>query len=474
MANRINTFLEFLKAKYYNTFYNSSRVFLLSHKKLIIDKHFCDANYITEIEIDELDFKNVWIEDKPNDVIEFDVAIEVEFSCTIYNGRYHDYETLGTSMWIMISCKGNLSSELKDLKVIGVDEFVKGGSRKPLSGDLVPIIRREEYDKYAEEILLKYYPEALETNNPIDVKELAKRMGLRLINTRITKDKSIFGQLFFKKTNVTLYSPKEKIWREFNIPANTIIVDASANFLYSFGSINMTIAHECVHYALHKKAFLFSQLIYKDLQLLQCEVKGGIRGISTDSKSIWMEIQANGIAPYLLLPTKTFKSKVIDVLNYYEIKNDLDLLSNIESVIKELASYYKVTTDAIRRRMIDIGYEEAAGSFNYVDGSYVKPYRYPKHALLEQKVYSIQASELKFILTSNRELDRLVKDGHYLYVDSHLVANFPKYLVKNENGLITLSDYARENIDECCVSFKVEYENRETVLKDFYSICYLK
>ena len=49
----------------------------------------------------------------------------------------------------------------------------------------------------------------------------------------------------------------------------------------------------------------------------------------------------------------------------------------------------------------DIGYEEASGAFNFVDGQYSRPYRYPKQALKDLKVYSIPAEELRFLMMSS-------------------------------------------------------------------------
>ena len=111
---------------------------------------------------------------------------------------------------------------------------------------------------------------------------------------------------------------------------------------------------------------------------------------------MWMEVQANGIAPYLLIPTESFTQKVKELTDKYQCQNNTDLLNKITFIIDELAEHYGVTRDAIRKRLTDIGYEEASGAFNFVDGQYIRPYRYPKQALKDLKVYSIPAEELKF------------------------------------------------------------------------------
>lgn len=61
---------------------------------------------------------------------------------------------------------------------------------------MVPIIKKEDYDTYATEILEKYYPEALNSAIRVDAEALAKRMKLTIVEANITNDRSVFGQCF--------------------------------------------------------------------------------------------------------------------------------------------------------------------------------------------------------------------------------------------------------------------------------------
>src|SRR5690606_25826283 len=114
---------------------------------------------------------------------------------------HRDRESYSSRFWVMVSCKGSLDKKLSDFQIIGVDEFNKSSPKKPLTGDLVPYITKQEYEHYANEILEKYYypyyPEAKHSPEKINTDELANRMGLTVINTSISKNKSIFGQIFF-------------------------------------------------------------------------------------------------------------------------------------------------------------------------------------------------------------------------------------------------------------------------------------
>lgn len=209
------------------------------------------------------------------------------------------------------------------------------------------------------------------------------------------------------------------------------------------------------------------------MHILECENTGKIRGIDNNDKIMWMEVQANGLVPYVLLPTIPFKTQVKKFFEKYQITDTLSLLDNIEKVIEELSIYYHVTTETIKTRMIDIGYPEAASAFNYIDGVHIKPFTYTKRAIDENKVYSIEAHEIKYIMVENKKLMERIKKGYYLYIDSHLVFNHPKYITKLDNGYLTLSDYAKENMDECCVSFEIKYENKKLYYQEHYLIYYL-
>lgn len=65
----------------------------------------------------------------------------------------------------------------------------------PLSDSLVPTIHKEQSEAVANDFLRRYYPKALKT--PMVLKKLAKKMGLSMDVRNITRDLSIFGQVYF-------------------------------------------------------------------------------------------------------------------------------------------------------------------------------------------------------------------------------------------------------------------------------------
>lgn len=195
MVKKTNPFLEFLQQdRFYNIIYKRIFGFFKGNKELIQARLNDSINYITEIQDIDLDFINVWIDNKDGSRIDFDIAISVDLSVTARYGKYRDIdEFYANNIWITIYCTGDIEKKLSDLKIIGIEEFNKSKPKKPLSGHMVPIISSNEYNKYANDILEKYYPDVLKSPMNVDVDELAKRMGLKVINHSITEDGSLFG-----------------------------------------------------------------------------------------------------------------------------------------------------------------------------------------------------------------------------------------------------------------------------------------
>lgn len=474
MAKQTNHFLIYLQQdRFYHKIYDEVYGFFKNNKELILSRLHDQVNRIYEIQECELDFKNVWIDSKSDSRIEFDITIAVDLSVIASYGKNHDRDNYTVNyIWVNVNCSGDISEKLKDFQILGVEEYNKSKPKKPLSGDLVPIISREEYSKYANEILEKYYPEALKNPMNIDVDELAKRMGLKIYDKKITIDGSIFGQIFFKESIVELYSKKKETMKKYKVPADTIIVDTEVSYLYSFGSRSMTIAHECIHYALHKKAFEFAQMMDKDLKFIQCEVNGGLKGGDSESSTYWMELQANAIAPHILMPYKTFKAKIEELYKGYKHFVDFDILTYIEGIIKELAEYFGVTIYAARKRMIDVGYDVAAGALNWIDGHYVRPYSFKSSSLSADETYTVSYKDVINSLFSNPETAIGLIYNNYVFVENHVCIDDPKYIKKDMFGNLVLTEYARWHIDECCLKFSCKTSGM-TNKYGLVTFCYL-
>jgi len=435
-----------------------------------LDLQLYKVRSIGGIELSDIEIKFVSVNDLPGMKIEFDVVVEADL--VVRESDYHYDESEYCSQWFMLKCLGDLDSNLDDFTISSVTEYIgKNKQPKPMSDSLVPIIYREQLESVATDFIRRYYPEALKTPMAIEPQVLAEKMGLRVEMREITKDLCVFGKIFFQDCEAEFYDKDIDEMVKTHVDAKTIFVDPKAYFLYNLGSVNNTIVHECVHWDLHRKAFELERLYNSSATRIKCQVIGGIKDNNKDATD-WMEWQANALAPRIQMPISTFKKKAFEYIKQYKKEIDTDeLIDVMEPVIDSLATFFGVSRLAAKIRMIDVGYEEAIGTFTYIDGRYVKPHRFKKGILQRNQTFSIGAEDAAIQSLTNPEMSALVRDGSYLYVDSHFVLNHPKYLTQDIFGNTILTDYARTHMEECCLIFELSVKSgcRER----YYSECFL-
>ena len=442
------------------------------HRNVVLE-HVGDYgfSYINEVNDIYPIFKTVWTSEKGETSIDFDVVIEVDMDCTGVCGKRHDHEDCSANMWFLVSCSGDLKKKLKDFKIKSIEEYNdRTNFDNPLSGDFLPPMKKENYDDYARIILEKFYPEALERPMEIDADLLAQKMGLKLMRTNITNDHSVFGQIFFEDSDIEVFDAANNPVKT-HVEAKTILIDDDANFLYSYGSRNMTVVHECVHNYYHYRAFLFAQLLDDHLSTIQCKSAGGIVGSRTPTV-VRIETQANALTPYILMPKEPFKKLAYELIEDYGRLYGGDRLDHLPFIIQELAERFNVTKYAARKRLIEIGIHDAIGALNWVDGNYIRPYSFKKDTLKSNETFTVGIDDLSSELLINTNTLAIINSVGFEFVENHLVINDEKYIKKDSKGIPLLTEYARYHLDECAVKFRVSYKN-EYLNYGFGMVCYL-
>ena len=429
---------------------------------------------IEEVYLEDIEIKHVNVEDKEGMRVDFFPIVNATVA---FSGRgKYDVEEDSKDIYFRLHCTGDLSKHMEDFTIRSIEEF---NSRRQmshaLSDGLVPYIKTERLEEYAERILEKYYPEALKGTNPVDANRLAHNMGLEVHRATLTEDGSIFGQIYFSRSKAEIIDSKTGIKKKGWVNPNTVIIDTNALYMRSIRGENITLSHECVHFALHRKAFLLEQLLDDKLTKIQCQVTGDMVGVPRDSETSWMEWQANAIAPLLIMPKKAFKKKAEEIIAELRAENDgAEIIDIIEEVIDRLASHFDVTRAAAKARLVDVGIDEARGAYIYIDGRYVKPHRTSERGLiLKDKAFSVPSDYAGIAIMTDKRLNAAVLEGRYQYVDSHFVLNTPKYLQYDRNGHIELTRYARNHIEECCLVFDVDFEKTGSIWHEYRSFCVL-
>src|SRR5690625_979554 len=470
-----HSFINYVEMKFYNELFDALQDFISNYSdKLDIRLNLVEE--IDEIELSDIVIKNVYVEDLPGSFIAFDVLIEAYIEVSDTNKRVVDEREIG-EQWFILECLTNMESNFQKFKIKQIEVYNQKKNRSKVNNKLseyfVPIIKKEEFEKVAEIFLKEYYPESLITPTPIDPILLATKMNLKVLNRTITKDGSVFGQIYFKDTKTSFYDESTKSYVQEYIESGGGGVDSECYFLQNLGSYNNTIVHECVHWHLHKKAFILKSLFAEEITKFNCKVLGGGQGNEKEYID-WMEWQANSLAPKILMPLNMFKQEAHSIIRELmeEYKTD-DLLVIIEETIDKLAGFFGVSRLAAKIRMIDAGYEQAMGAFNFIDGRYIPTHSF-KHGTLERnQTFSIGAVDAGILSLIDTNFAKITSGGRYVYIDSHFVLNTPKYIEKDLFGNLTLTNYARHNMDECCLVFTITVRSGERIGTIYHSECVL-
>lgn len=469
------SFAEFIKENFYDPIYDRVKSYIFTNRSKF-DLTSPRIFRVCETSLEDIDIRYINAEDTDPQGTKISFYPIVVATVGISGRTRDDYDMDTKDFMFRLHCTADLGKALEDFKIVDVEEYYsKKKYEKPLTDGLVPYIPVEKMDERAEEILKAYYPEVLNSPKRVNSKELAKRMGLRVARRSIVEDASVFGQIYFDETVSVLYDREKGKKVRVKVPANTILVDDVASLLFSPTSVRLTIAHECVHFALHRKAFELERLCNQDFTKIQCQTTGDISSIDRSSNTSWMEWHANYLAPRLLMPKSTFRQKADELIaRRLAETGTTEVLEVIEWVIDELARFFEVSRYAAKRRMVDIGFEDAIGAYTYIDGHYVRPTRPHKKGIInEKKTYSISANDVSLVSFADRDLSNEIQKGKYIFVDSHLVLNAPKYVQENEDGEQELTEYARYHMDECCLLFDISLTQKYDIEQRYYSYCIL-
>ena len=328
----------------------------------------------------------------------------------------------------------------------------------------VPVnVYRDNYDEVAEDFLRHYeYEQALTTPMPVPIFEIARtRMGLEVFTSqRLSQNCDILGTIAFEAGAVDVYDSGTKSIISFGVKRGTILIDCNINHE---GRENNTMAHECVHWHIHRYYFdhLLKKAVDSDIAF-RCPVKG----IKDTDNSIRdeerMEKQARGIAPRILMPREATKIRIRELLTAYDYSADMpDRIAILTQVVDELAEFFKVSKMSAKYRMVDLGFlsnDDSKEIYNFEsNGVYdwnlderpltVKTSNRPltRHITLEHAFYEY---------SRNAAFREILQSGYFRFVEDAFVINNPKYIYQDEEGKYRLTKHAIKHQQECTLLFE--------------------
>lgn len=464
------TFSAYLENQHYNLMFNRLNSYIYQNRRQL-NLHTSlipDSSYI---KLDDLHVMGVSFKEAVDDRIYFRAAVQTD---VIVKGRSRrGYEGDVVYPWFAISFTGILRCGLTMVTITAVDEYSKERFEKEdaLSQYLIPYVYSTDLDVHAEKFLKKYCSKALETPMPLPIKEVLEAMCLTVHLAPLPD--GIFGRTYFNTATVEVYDQDRNIISK-EIEKGTILVDPDVFFMRNIGSVNNTIIHECVHWDKHYKFFELQKLINPELTSISCAVvedyKSDFGGLAEELA--WMEWQANAIAPKILIPAKTGRTKLNEILNRLSCGSSFSNARIMELAISEFADFFGVSKMAAKIRAVELGFEQAAGVLNYVDGKYYPPFSFSDGSLKKGQTFIIDRDNTIIQSLLDHDLAEGFKSGRFIHAGGMVVINDPKYVaISNETAELT--EYALAHVDECCLVF--DRKTRVNVHYDdsFYRICFL-
>ena len=116
--------------------------------------------------------------------------------------------------------------------------------------------------------------------------------------------------------------------------------------------------------------------------------------------------------------------------------------------IHDLSWTFNVSYETAKYRMVELGYPEARGVMNFIDGRYVDDYA----AGDDGRRYAVTLEQLEREYQRNPKLRQLAETGEYVYVGGYLVRFSPES-VRLENGKYRLTSTAQMDISKYCIGF---------------------
>lgn len=226
-----------------------------------------------------------------------------------------------------------------------------------LSDNLVPILHKSEFDDIATHFLEKYYPQALTTPMMIPIEEIAiQTMNLKIKRFHLSEDLSVLGQVFFSAGIAEIYKKDADEFVFEQVDKGTMFLDPDVATERNIESERNTIAHECTHWYIHRS--------YHTVQVMAGGEKAVAFRCPTEPPSErfqskwtdedWMEWQANGIAPKILMPQNMFIQYVNVHDLYSKMKNAAMGSLYQDLLVENLAGFFQVSKQSASIRLAEL------------------------------------------------------------------------------------------------------------------------
>lgn len=309
---------------------------------------------------------------------------------------------------------------------------------------LLPILKEEDYPYLAEWIR----DENDLSVNPLDVKELIKRLGITPLRGYFPES-DVMGEIYFSFGHAAVMDADTGEIRETDINPGTIVVNTAA--CTSRGMYNVTLLHEYAHLLLARKHFLLQRMHGQPVCSYLCRRRRETVRRERLSPVDIMEIQANKLPGYLLIDDESGKAKAEEMLASYQDRS----VVGMQRLLRDMAEHYGATQTMTRTRLLAMGFQEMRGILQSANGELVPSY---VSDLKDGQTYMISHSDALREYVRNAKFRSILDSGRYVYCEGHFCLNDARYIRVDRKGCRHLSMYARNHMFECCLVFEEVYD----------------
>ena len=322
---------------------------------------------------------------------------------------------------------------------------------------LVPILRKDEIEAAAEELLGKYYPEALCDLKTHDAAVMAARMGLRVMTLPLYKRPRTKSILYFCESEIEVCQDQEehssKVPALVQIPENTIVINSA---LVPEDSCGLDIYHECVHFDWHYLFYRLQDMHSNDVKCLKTRRTVKTAKIRGENPLLWIEWQARRGGFGLFMPAPAMRSAIRAAMDEMTNRN-WHLGRKMEFVARIIAYENDLPKYRVRARLIQLGHVLAKGALNYVNDRYIDPFAFAVEKGTGDYTFVIDKKSAFAEYMDNPDFRAYLDSGDFIYADGHICLNDPRYIEYTRTG-VKLTKWANAHVDECCLRFITVYE----------------
>ncbi len=377
-----------------------------------------------------------------------------------------------------ITMRGNIRKQFYDLTVLGIDEVTTSSLQEESVFSLFGLptnITAEELEETAEKFYVAYCPEELIDKNrryTLPVVKIKDRIGCRMWYAKLPKN--CLGRIFLNPSIADIYDTTTSItpvlFPDEDIPFGSILLNFS---YYRIGNRTDDIivsAHEFIHWHFHQP-FMEIWMLINNRDYAECSTEALLPddSMTAAEKAYWnAEWQANELSVRVAMP----RHLVEEAISEYERDNgDCRHDGNYyQNMIYKLSWDFNVPEEIMKKRFRQLGYDYTDGTFVIIDGCYCQPFTFARGALKENETFVIYHANYERLLREDNRLAELIENRYYVYTGFVICKNDAKYVspVSTDSGLnFSLSDYAREHADECCLMLTRHEKQCATTYTEF-------